>query len=142
MKVSLAPVALGWIFMCMSTAARADYIAPCAPPDSNVKVLQFPGGIPAALLKALREHVGDIASPGEKFDSTDVVVTGRNRRLIFAWNLGTRYVIATEHGAIGYNDPILVYEVDPQGRTAKLVSETIAFPTTVCEVSKGLLGTQ
>jgi len=43
--------ALGSIFMCMAPAARADYIAPCSPPDS-VKLLPFPGGIPAVLLKA------------------------------------------------------------------------------------------
>jgi hypothetical protein len=65
-------MALGSIFMCVSTAARADYIPPCSPSDSNVKVLPFPGGIATSLLKLLTEHVGDIESPGEEFDATDI----------------------------------------------------------------------
>lgn len=35
---------------------------------------------------------------------------------------GTRYLIATEHGGRGYNNPIYVYEVDHNGKTAALVS--------------------
>ena len=139
MKLSSTVMALGSIFMCVSTAAKADYIPPCPPPDSDVKVLSFPGGIPTSLLKLLTEHVGDIASPGEKFDATDVRVTGRNRRMIFVWNRGVRYVFATEHGGIGYNDPIFVYEFDPKKGTARLVSEAIAFPNTVCEIATGLI---
>ena len=142
MKLSATTVAIGSASMCISTAAEADYIAPCSPPDSNIHVVPFPSGMPAYLLKELVEHVGDIASPDDRFDSTDVRITGRNRRVIFVWTRGVRYVVATEHGGIGYNDPILVYEVDPQNRRARLISEKIAFPTTVCETSKGLIAAE
>jgi hypothetical protein len=138
-KLSSTVMALGSIFMCVSTAARADYIPPCSPSDSNVRVLPFPGGIPTSLLKLLTEHVGDIVSPGEKFDATDIRVTGRNRRMIFVWNRGVRYVLATEHGGIGYSDPIFVYEFDRRKGTAGLVSEKISFPNTVCEIARGLI---
>jgi hypothetical protein len=32
------------------------------------------------------------------FDSTDVRVTAKNRRLIFTWTLGTRWIVAIERG--------------------------------------------
>lgn len=142
MKLSSTVMVLGSIFMCVSTAARADYIPPCSPPYSDVTVLPFPGGIPTSLLKLLTEHVGGIASPGEKFDATDTIVTGRNRRMIFVWNRGVRYVLATEHGGIGYNDPIFIYEFDPKKGATRLVSEKIAFPNTVCDIARGLISAE
>jgi hypothetical protein len=139
MKIPIAPLVFSLIVMYLPTGARADCIAPCPPPDSTVKTVEFPREVPALVLKAFKEHVGDIASPGEKFDSTDVVVTGRNRRVIFVWNRGPDYLVATEHGGMGYNDPIFVYRVDPQNFTAKLVSEEITFPATVCKVAQRLI---
>jgi hypothetical protein len=139
MKMFTGSVVFIPILMSLSAISRADNIAPCSPPDSDVKVLSFPGSVPAIVLKALTEHVGDIVAPGVMFDSTDVIRTGHNRRAIFVWNRGERYVIATERGGIGYNDPVFVYEVDPRAHSAKLVSEEVAFPDTVCEVAKSLM---
>lgn len=82
----------------MPTAARADYISACSPPDSSVRVLPFPDGMPPILFKAFKEHVGDIVAAGERFDATDNIVTGRHRRMIFVWNRGPRFVIATKRG--------------------------------------------
>lgn len=52
---------------------------------------------------------------------------------------GLDYVIATEQGGIAYNDPVFLHRIDPQNRMAILVSENVAFPTNVCEVSRRLL---
>jgi hypothetical protein len=62
----------------------------------------------------------------------DVVVTGHNRRLIFIWSRGDRWVIATEHGGRGYNDPIFAYAVSSDGLKATLLAERTAYPDTVC----------
>lgn len=131
------PMIMGCVLA--AACAKESYIAPCSLPDSSATILSFPGGTPDALQKAFRLRVGNIASPGEKFDSTDVVKTGRNRRVIFVWNRGLDYVIATEQGGIAYNDPVFLHRIDPQNRMAILVSENVAFPTNVCEVSRRLL---
>jgi len=98
--------------------------------------------IPTILRDALDKKIGSIALPGEKFDNTDIAVIGRNRRLIFILERGRRWVIATEHGGRGYNDPIFAYDVDSDGSNAKLVSEAVAFPLTVCSTAAMLLGTE
>jgi hypothetical protein len=66
-------------------------------------------------------------------------MTGQNRRLIFVRVHGTRWVIATEHGGRGYNDPVFAYDVDPDGSSAKLVGEQVAMPDTLCATAKKLL---
>src|SRR5208337_4506280 len=73
---------------------------------------------PPALARALRDHIGEIAAPGTSFDPTDVVVTGRDRRLIFIWHSGRRWIVATEHGGRGYNDPIFAYDLSDDQRNA------------------------
>jgi len=61
--------------------------AACPVPPGAVKIA-VPSGLPTALSHALP---GDIALPGEPFDSTDVYVKGtKHRRYIFVWNFGTR----------------------------------------------------
>lgn len=94
---------------------------------------------PLPLLQALKERIGEVAPPGATFDATDVVMTGQNRRLIFVWNLGRKWIVATEHGGRGYNDPIFAYDLDQDGGRATLVQERIAFPDTVCSTAASLL---
>jgi hypothetical protein len=96
-------------------------------------------GAPPALLRALKQRVGELVPPGERFDATDVVVTGRDRRLIFIWTVGTRWIVATEHGGLGYNDPIFAYDLSQDGRDATLMAERIAFPHSVCSTASELL---
>jgi len=95
--------------------------------------------IPAVLRDAIKQKLGYLVPPKGDFDATDVIVTGHIRRLIFIWAQGNRWIIATEHGGFAYNDPILVYEVDPNGRRATLVAERIASPKTVCSTAEELL---
>lgn len=116
--------------------AKADYIPPCTPPQGVVSVpLER---VPPALMQALRNNVGEIVGPGEKFDATDVVWTGRSRRFIFVWSAGKRWIVATEHGGLGYNDPVFVYHLGEDERSAVLMAQEIAFPNNVCAVASGL----
>ena len=123
------------------TSAGADVIPPCALPN-GVASVPFPDAMPSPVSQALKEHVGELVLPGGKFDATDMIVTGRSRRLIFVWNIGKRWVIATEHGGRGYNDPIVAYDLSQNGRNATLVEERIAFPPTVCATASSLLGVE
>jgi len=40
-----------------------------------------------------------------------------------------RWVIATEHGGLGYNNPVFAFEVSADGLEAKLVAEAIVLRT-------------
>ena len=74
-----------------STAAAACYRA-----LSNFFVA-LPSGVPPAL----RGVMGNIALPGEPFDASDVYVKGhKHSRYIFVWNIGNRWIVATEQGGI------------------------------------------
>ena len=117
--------------------ARADYFPPCTPPQ-HVVLVPFKQ-VPRALMEALREDVGEIVAPGEIFDATDVVMTGRNRRFIFSWRDGKRWIVATEHGGFVYNNPIFLYHLGEGERKAVLMAQRIASPKkTVCAVASEL----
>jgi hypothetical protein len=94
---------------------------------------------PPSLVRALTGRVGEVVPAGTKFDATDVIVTGKDRRLIFIWNLGNRWIVATEHGGLGYNDPIFAFDVSQDGRQALFVQERAAFPDSVCSTASSLL---
>jgi hypothetical protein len=119
-------------------SAGADVIAPCSLPNGAASSLVSEA--PAALLRALKARIGEVVPPAADFDSTDVVVTGRSRRLIFIWNVGRRWVVATEHGGIVYNNPIFAYDLSRDSRSAVLVQERSALPKTVCSTASSLLG--
>ena len=127
MRSSLAP-AWGTFVCCVLACApaRADAIAPCAPPP-GVTAVAIPDGVPDAIMAQL----GQIALPGQRFDASDVVMTGVNRRYIFVWHRGDHWIVATERGGRGYNDPVMEYALSPGG-TATLVTRTLSAPSTVC----------
>ena len=119
----------------------ADIIPPCRLPIGVVSTARQED-MPASLRRAVREKLGPVVSPTSPFDGTDVVVTGHNRRLIFIWSRGDRWVIATEHGGRGYNDPIFAYAVSSDGLKATLLAERTAYPDTVCSTAEVLLNLQ
>jgi hypothetical protein len=134
-RISACP-ATGLLFLLLVTSVKADVIPPCVLPDQVTAVsLEF---APPALMQALAARVGEIVAPNERFDTTDVMVTGRDRRFIFIWNIGKRWVVATEHGGRGYNDPIFAYDLGKDSAAA-LVKEQIAHPDTVCMVASDLM---
>jgi hypothetical protein len=96
---------------------------------------------PAPLAQALTEHIGEVAPAGAPFDKTDTKWFGEfhNRRLIFIWNRGTRWVVATERGGFGYDNPVFAYELNQDDRKATLVREEVASASTVCAKASALL---
>lgn len=95
--------------------------------------------MPVALRDAVKQRLGELVTPNSPFDATDVATTGHNRRLIFIWARGDRWVVATEHGGLAYNDPIFGYDVSPNGQQVTLVAEGIAFLNSVCLTAEELL---
>jgi hypothetical protein len=115
--------------------ARADTIAPC---PAGVTAVQLPDGIAPALQQALHSAVGDIVLPNQQFDAADTGMSGKSRRFIFVWNIGRKWIVATEHGGIGYNDPVFAYDLSGDGKIATLVATRIAFPPSVCSTASAL----
>jgi hypothetical protein len=89
--------------------------------------VSIPDGVP----EGLRSRLGTIALPGAQFDATDVVRTGIGQRYIFVWRRDNHWIVATEQGGRGYNDPIMAYDLSDDGQ-ASLVQRTISAPSLVC----------
>jgi hypothetical protein len=94
--------------------------------------------VPSILLQTLIADLGEIAPPGGRFDRTDVVMVGRNRRFAFFWKADSKWIVATEHGGLAYNNPVFLYHLGEDGRKAVLMVQKIASPKTVCTVASGL----
>ncbi len=119
-----------------ATPAHATAISDCPAPTGVVKV-SIPSGLPSALRNALP---GDIALPGEPFDTTDVYVKGhKHRRYIFVWNIGSRWIVATEVGGIALRGAVSIYDLGKDGKTAVLIEERITFPDSVCAAATKLV---
>jgi hypothetical protein len=114
----------------------ADDIPPCAAPK-GVSVTTSLNRAPLELRQSLHSDLGDIVPPGGAFDATDVVSVGKNRRLIFIWHKGQRWIVATERGGTAYNDPIIAYDV-AEG-TVTFIASRDAIRATVCSTAVGLL---
>lgn len=112
----------------------------CVAQDPAVRTLSYPDDIPEALLKALKEHVGDISPPGGAFNDSDVVSNGvPRRRVMFVWNRGKRYLIATERGGASLTTPFFLYEFDQKSNTASLVSEQTPPILSRCKLANSLI---
>jgi hypothetical protein len=121
------------------SVAFADEIPPCPAPANVVAMLRL-STLPSALGDRLRRDAGPMVNPGEAFDATDVIMTSIAWRLIFAWNRGRIWIVATEHGGIAYNDPVFAYRVD--GTSASLLETRAAIPRTVCATATKMLSSQ
>jgi hypothetical protein len=115
-----------------------DVIPPCRVPFGSASYFDQKD-MPVALRVAVKQRLGELVPPDSPFDATDVATTGHNRRLIFIWVRGTRWVVATEHGGRGYSDPIFAYEVSLNGQRARLIAERTATPNSVCLTAEELL---
>ena len=84
---------------------------------------------------------GNIALPGEPFDSGDIYVKGHKyRRHIFVWNVGARWIVATDQGGIALRSAIFVYHLCKEGKTATLINKRIGFTNNVCGAAAKLAG--
>jgi hypothetical protein len=118
------------------TTAQAA-ISACPVPPGAVNVA-LPAGLPPALRHAMP---GDIALPGEPFDTTDVYVMGhKHRRYLFVWNIGSRWIVATEIGGIALRAGISIYDLGKDGKTAALIDKRFTFPSSVCADATKLAG--
>ena len=118
-------VILSWLILASTAPAQAA----CPVPPGAVKI-SVPSGLPTALRRALP---GDIALPGEPFDSTDVYVKeNKHRRYIFVWNIGTWWIVAMEQGGIALRAAIFTYDLGKDGKAAVLIEESITFPESAC----------
>jgi hypothetical protein len=119
--------------------ARPDTIPPCPPPAGVVSATLSDGHAPAALVKALRDQLGPMAGPGERFNATDVVTPGDlGRRFILLWGLGPRWVIAYEQGGIAYYNEAVAFQFS--GTNATKIGEKQAEPPTICAAAHALIG--
>jgi hypothetical protein len=127
----------GALVMVASAAlAQVAAIRDCPAPPGAVNVA-LPSGVPPAL----RDAMGNIALPGEPFDSSDVYVKGHKyRRYIFVWNIGARWIVATEQGGIALRSAIFVYHLGKDGKTATLINKRIGFTNNVCGAATRLAG--
>jgi hypothetical protein len=122
--------------MLASAAPAHTAIAECAAPPGAVKV-----ALPSGLPPALRDKIGNVALPGEPFNAIDVYVKGQpNRRYMFVWNIGTRWIVAMEQGGIALRAVVYVYDLGTDGKTAKQIEEQITFPGSVCGIATRLAG--
>lgn len=117
------------------TPAQAAAISDCPAPPGAVKVA-LPSGLPAAL----RDKMGNVALPGEPFNEIDVYVKGQpNRRYIFVWNIGSRWIVATEVGGIALRGAVSIYETGKDDKTATLIESRTTFPGGVCAAATKLV---
>jgi hypothetical protein len=113
----------------LAVAVATPSQAACPVPPGAVEIA-VPSGLPTALRHALP---GDIALPGEPFDSTDVYVKGnKHRRYIFVWNIGTQWIVAMEQGGIALRAAIFTYDLGKDGKAAVLIEESMTFPESAC----------
>jgi hypothetical protein len=82
--------------------------------------------------------MGNIALPGQPFNAIDVYVKGQpNRRYIFVWNIGTKWVVAMEIGGIALRSAVLVYDLGKDRKTATLIDQRMEI-NNVCGVATKL----
>lgn len=117
-----------------ATPAQAAAIQGCPAPPGAIKVT-LPSGLPAAL----REKMGNIALPGQPFNALDIYVKGQpNRRYIFVWAIGSRWIVATEVGGIALRAEVDTYDLGNDSKTATLIDNRITFPSNVCALATRL----
>ena len=128
---------VGALTMAAFAVAAQAAISDCPVPPGAVNAA-LPSGLPPALRDALP---GDIALPGEPFDTTDVYVMGhKHRRYLFVWNIGSRWIVAMEIGGIGIRAEVSTYELGKDGKTATLMENRFTIPVSVCAAATKLAG--
>jgi hypothetical protein len=122
----------------VATLVMGNRFPPC-PAPSGVSATSSFDNAPPSLARALAERVGEVVPVGASFDATDVIWTGKNRRLFFIWNVGNRWIVTTERGGLVYNNPIFAFDISPGDLSATVVEERVAFPESVCSTASSLL---
>ena len=118
-----------------AASAQAAAIEECPVPPGAVKV-----ALPSGLPHALRDKMGNVALPGESFNTIDIYVKGQpDRRYLFVWNIDNRWIVATEQGGIALRSAVFVYDLGKDGKTVTLIDERIGFPSDACAAATKLV---
>ena len=119
-----------------STLSAQAAISECPAPPGAVKVA-LPAGLPAVL----RDKMGNVAMPGEPFNRIDIYVKGLpGRRYMLVWNIGSRWIVATEVGGIALRAAVSIYDLGKDGKTVTPIDNRMTSPTYVCAVATKLAG--
>ncbi len=114
--------------MAIGQSAQAVASSDCPAPPGAVQI-DLPSGLPPAL----RDKMGDIALPGQPFNAIDIYVKGEpNRRYIFVWNIGVKWIVAIEQGGIALRSAVYVYDLGEDGKTATLIDRRIGVLNDTC----------
>lgn len=109
--------------------------------DCHVPAIAASVAIPSELPLALVRAMGDVALPGEPFDTSDVHVKGHKySRYIFVWHAGARWIVATEQGGIALHTAVFVYRLASDGKTATLIDKRTGLAGSACETATRLAG--
>lgn len=122
--VTLVALAMSAIALSAQAVASSD----CPVPPGAVRV-----ALPSGLPPALSDKMGDVAMPGQPFNAIDVYIKGQpNRRYIFVWKIGTRWIVAIEQGGIALRSAVFVYDLGKDGKTAILIDGRSGLSNDAC----------
>jgi hypothetical protein len=114
--------------------AGGDFGMPCADESRQ-------GCTSCRIAGVLRDKMGNVAMPGEPFNSIDIYVKGLpNRRYMFVWSIGSRWIVATEVGGIALHAAVSTYDLGKDGKAATLLDQRMTSPTYACAVATKLAG--
>jgi hypothetical protein len=126
----------GSLAIAASARSAQQAISDCPVPTGAVKV-----ALPTGLPPALRDKIGDVALPGEPFNTIDVYVKGQpDRRYLFVWKIDSRWIVATEQGGIALRSAIFVYALGKDGKTVTLIDQRIGFSNDACTAASRMAG--
>src|SRR5581483_4357321 len=123
------------LILCVAYKMADGSPAPACTPPPRAATVPFKE-VPSILLDALKDHLGEIAAPGGRFNAgdADVVLFGSpsHSRFILFWRAGERWVVATEHSSRSYYNRIFLYDLGDDERKAALIAEKAESPATAC----------
>jgi hypothetical protein len=124
--IEILPLATIVILFLAMASPEPPYCVPSA--VSPIASLQE---LPRELRHKLTSHLPDMVDRGEPFEATDVG-SGPRRRFIIAAATESRWVMAYEHGGIGYHIHVLAFDWPTQHESPSLISNRMSFPDRFC----------
>lgn len=134
-------------------SAIAFSLAPASAGEANRPACEAPAGalavswekdVPPAVVQALKKAAGagEISAPGGPFNAIDVMDGRPDKRVMFVWHSGSRWVVATEQGGFAYYNRVFAFDLSKEPDNAALAEERDARPSTLCETAVSLLQAQ
>ena len=141
-NAKLILISLAWVSWPLASAARGVEGAVCRTPTGATGVSY--AKLPPSLIKALKARVGDFSPPGGLFDGGDALARGpaapHFQRLMFAWRVEDRWVLAMERGGIAYTQNLFTYGAPAMHRAPAFIGQSWAPPHELCALAARRLG--